>query len=121
MKKTMLILLTFLIITCLSGCGANAPEVYLQSKLPKPDYIELNQNNTTVSYEKDSEKYNEIYEAILQNWWKTSVDESSIIDDNDLVEVENIKQIKTTSDMRYSSSDDTFLSFYYEEQPFIWT
>lgn len=121
MKKTMLILLTFLIITCLSGCGANAPEAYLQSNLPKPDYIELNQNNTTVSYEKDSEKYNEIYEAILQNWWKTSVDESSIIDDNDLVEVENIKQIKTTSDMRYSSSDDTFLRFYYEEQPFIWT
>ena len=77
----------------MSGCGANAPEAYLQSNLPKPDYIELNQNNTTVSYEKDSEKYNEIYEAILQNWWKTSVDESSIIDDNDLVEVENIKQI----------------------------
>ena len=121
MKKLFVFLISIFITSCLSGCGSKETIEYAQSQLPTPDHIELRQDDSIVTYEKGTEKYDAIYEAILENWWKNSTDKEEIIDDTDLIEVKNLKEMKTTSDRRYVDHRDIYLRFIYEKEPMQWT
>ena len=121
MKKNFILLMIITIGLILSGCQSNTADEYLQANLPMPDYIEISQKYEQVSYEKGSEKYNEIYENILKNWWKISETGQNFVDDTELVGVEDLKDLKTTSNLRYATENQILLSFIYENTTFVWT
>lgn len=70
MKKISVYLISVFIMICLAGCTSKEPIEYVQSKLSEPDYIELRQDDSIVTYEKGSEKYDVIYEARVKGYTK---------------------------------------------------
>ena len=121
MKKNICFFILIFITSCLAGCGSKEQIKFMQSQLPTPDHIELRQDDSIVTYEKGTEKYDAIYEAILENWWKSSTDKEENIDDTDLIAVKNLKEMKTNSDRRYVDHRDIYLRFIYEKEPMQWT
>ena len=74
MKKNICFFILIFITSCLAGCGSKEQIKFMQSQLPTPDHIELRQDDSIVTYEKGTEKYDAIYETIFENWWKNSTD-----------------------------------------------
>lgn len=121
MKKINSFLLRVLFLCILGGCASTNDIEFAQQTLQEPDCIEvMNNSEILATYNKDSEEYMEIYNAIRQNWWKNAPEGYDCASDNSLVNVKNIKDIRTTSDMRYVTGEQIFVNFSYTEQSMQW-
>lgn len=121
MKKIIVFIISVFVMSCLAGCGSKEPIEYMQSQLPKPDRIEVRRDDNIVSYDKQSDKYNEIYEALNKNWWKSSENKAYSIDEQEFIEVDNIKEERTTSKMRYAGDVEACIRLLYEKESMNWT
>lgn len=119
-KRIVCLALALLLLLC--GCnekGGN--EDFTQRNLPAPDRMEVQTGTSTVEYLPESEEYQKIYSTFLTNWWKTTGDnKAETASDEALFMAESPEQLRFTSDRTYRESDDTFLYFYYETEPFTW-
>ena len=106
----------------LNGCQKIDTVVYPQKVLQKPEKIVIRRTteNNKAIYDEGSQKYIDIYEIISKNWWKYSADLEYRINDENLVEVETLEDIKTKTKMRYSTGEQITLSFLYGNHPISW-
>ena len=114
MKQIRILLTVFLCALVLCACGSEKDVAYVQRLLPAPESIAvLSGNGSTLTYEKTDEKYEKIYAALSENWWKT-------MEDGTLTDVTSLKSLKTTSDRTYLQSEDTIVQFLYPDT-IAWT
>lgn len=121
LKRIVIFVLMSLIVGILSGCFGSEPESYAQEFFPAPSRIDVRRDIHVTSYDKETDTYRVIYDALCQNWWKISEQEEDFIDAAYLYKVEKLKQIKTTSNKRYVSEEDILIECYFEEEPLKWT
>ena len=121
MRRKLLIYI-FICMLLLNGCQKIDTVVYPQKVLQKPEKIVIRRTteNNKAIYDEGSQKYIDIYEIISKNWWKYSADLEYRINDENLVEVETLEDIKTKTKMRYSTGEQITLSFLYGNHPISW-
>lgn len=119
--KKILLLISIFMISCMTGCGTKEQIEYAQSQLPKPDRIEVRRGDSIVTYENDSDKYQQIYESLSANWWKTAEDKAYSINEQDMTAVRNLKEERTTSKDRFAGDVEACIRLLYEDSPMLWT
>lgn len=91
--------------------------------LQRPERIEIRrtvENGNTI-YDEDSQEYLKVYESLKENWWMYSADSSSKQNNENLIEVKDLNNIETTTQMRYADGNQITISFIYENSPMLWT
>ena len=96
-------------------------QVYPQSHLQKPDYIEVfSGNGESIVHEKGTEKYDRILEVLKRNWWKYTPEDLDMASDEALIPVPAPEAIRTTSWKRYVESSDDMVKLIYASDPVLW-
>lgn len=96
-------------------------QVYPQSQLQNPDYIEVfSGNGESIVHEKGTEKYDRILEVLKRNWWKYTPEDLDMASDEALIPVPAPEAIRTTSWKRYVESSDDMVKLIYASDPVLW-
>lgn len=120
MKKRLFAILFACALLCF-GCEKGGNEDFTQKTLPAPDRMEVKNSSATVEYLPDSEAYQKIFAALQPNWWKTTGDnKEDSAPEEALFMAESPEQLRFQSHRTYAESGDTFLYFYYENEPLTW-
>ncbi len=121
--KLFILLFIFIIVISLIGCQKKDNIIYYQMDLQRPERIEIRrtvENGNTI-YDEDSQEYLKVYESLKENWWMYSADSSSKQNNENLIEVKDLNNIETTTQMRYADGNQITISFIYENSPMLWT
>lgn len=95
-------------------------KTYSQSELKAPDKIEILTTNNTITYEKDTEKYHRVLDALRKNWWKYTEDELETAPDELLIAPPAPEALRTSTNRTTMELSDTLIRLFYTSDPIRW-
>ena len=95
-------------------------KVYSQAELRAPDKIEILTTNNTIVYEKDTEKYHRVLDALRKNWWKYTQDDLETASDELLIAPPAPETLRTSANRTTMELSDTLIRLFYTSDPIRW-
>lgn len=93
---------------------------YSQEDLRAPDRIEILTTNNTIVYEKDTEKYHRVLDALRKNWWKYTQDDLETAPDELLIAPPAPEALRTSANRTTMELSDTLIRLFYTSNPIRW-
>lgn len=121
--KTCIFTILFFFSCFLYGCSFEENMAYSQETIFEPNRIDVTRMSDfeTISYDTSEDKYKLLYNTLEKNWWRTTNEKLGIADDSQLTPVKSLKNLRTSTNKRYSMGNEIYIDFIYENSPLQWT
>lgn len=95
-------------------------KTYPQAMFRNPDRIEILTTNNTIVYEKATEKYHRILNALRPNWWKYTEEDLETAPDELLIPPPAPESLRTSANRTTMELSDTLIRLFYTSDPIRW-
>jgi len=95
-------------------------KTYSQAELRAPDKIEILTTNNTIVYEKNTEKYHRVLDALRKNWWKYTEEDLETTPDDLLIAPPAPEALRTSANRTTMELSDTLICLFYTSDPIRW-